>query len=139
MEVRVTTVEVPAVDVRSMRKRLGLSQASFAAKFGFQTATVRNWEQGRTRPDGPARILLAVIERHPEAVEDAVRREMVGVGNYGAGDENRTRNQQPGRLAVPNHCLTPDTKPLRADNSSIKDEAMGLAYSWRPVVYTGHF
>ena len=43
---RVTAVEVPVVDVRSMRKRLGLSQASFAAKFGFQTATVRNWEQG---------------------------------------------------------------------------------------------
>lgn len=74
VEVRVTTVQVPLVDVRAMRKRLGLSQASFAAKFGFQTATVRNWEQGRTRPDGPARVLLAVIERHPEAVEDALQR-----------------------------------------------------------------
>ncbi len=72
--VRVTTVEVPVVDVRSVRKRLSLSQASFAAKFGFQVATVRNWEQGRTRPDGPARILLAVIERHPEAVMDALTR-----------------------------------------------------------------
>ena len=57
-----------------MRARLGLSQASFAAKFGFQTATVRNWEQGRTRPDGAARILLAVIACHPEAVEDALQR-----------------------------------------------------------------
>jgi putative transcriptional regulator len=74
VEVRVTTVEVPVVDVRSMRKRLGLSQAAFAAKFGFQTGTLRNWEQGRTRPDGPARVLLAVIERHPEAVEDALQR-----------------------------------------------------------------
>jgi putative transcriptional regulator len=71
--VRVTTVEVPAIDVRSTRKRLGLSQAKFAAKFGFQPATLRNWEQGRTRPDGPARVLLAVIARHPEAVEDALR------------------------------------------------------------------
>lgn len=69
--VRLTTVEVPIIDVRAVRRRLGLSQISFAAKFGFQTATVRNWEQGRTRPDGPARILLAVIDRHPEAVEDA--------------------------------------------------------------------
>lgn len=72
--VRVTTVEVPTVDVRSVRKRLGLSQAAFAAKFGFQAATLRNWEQGRTRPDGSARVLLAVIDQHPEAVEDALRK-----------------------------------------------------------------
>lgn len=38
-------------------------------------ATLRNWQQGRTRPDGPARVLLAVIARHPEAVEDALRQE----------------------------------------------------------------
>lgn len=72
--VRVTTVEVPTIDVRSVRKRLGSSQAAFAAKFGFQAATLRNWEQGRTRPDGPARVLLAVIDQHPEAVEDALRK-----------------------------------------------------------------
>jgi putative transcriptional regulator len=71
--VRVTTVEVPVTDVRATRKHLGLSQAEFAARFGFQPATLRNWEQGRTRPDGPARVLLAVIARHPEAVEDALR------------------------------------------------------------------
>jgi len=67
--IRVTTVEVPTVDVRAVRRRLGLSQAAFAAKFGFQPATLRNWEQGRTRPDGPARVLLAVIARHPNAVD----------------------------------------------------------------------
>jgi len=73
VKVRVTDVEVPMIDVRATRKRLGLSQAQFAARFGFQPATLRNWEQGRTRPDGPARILLAVIARHPEWVEDALR------------------------------------------------------------------
>jgi putative transcriptional regulator len=73
IDVRVTTVEVPTIDVRATRQRLGLSQAAFAAKFGFQPSTLKNWEQGRTRPDGPARILLAVIARHPEAVEDALR------------------------------------------------------------------
>lgn len=72
--VRVTTVEVPVIDVKSTRRRLGLSQADFAAKFGFQAATLRNWEQGRTYPDGPARVLLAVIAKHPEAVEDALRK-----------------------------------------------------------------
>lgn len=71
---RITTIEVPAIDVRAARKRLGLTQEAFAAKFGFQSATLRNWEQGRTRPGGPARVLLAVIDRHPEAVEDALRK-----------------------------------------------------------------
>jgi len=72
--VRVTTVEVPMIDVKETRHRLGLSQAAFAAKFGFLPATLRNWEQGRTYPDGPARVLLAVIAKHPEAVEDALRK-----------------------------------------------------------------
>lgn len=70
--VRVSTVHVPMIDVRETRRKLGLSQAEFAAKFGFQAATLRNWEQGRTYPDGPARVLLAVIAKHPEAVEDSL-------------------------------------------------------------------
>jgi putative transcriptional regulator len=75
--VRVTMVSVerqPIVDVRSVRRNLGLSQSQFAARFGFTPATIKNWEQGRTQPDGPARILLAVIAHHPEAVDDALRR-----------------------------------------------------------------
>ncbi len=71
--VKVTRVEVPAVDVRSMRRKLRLSQSQFAARFGFAPASVRNWEQGRTRPEGPARVLLAVIAKHPDAVEDTLR------------------------------------------------------------------
>lgn len=74
VSVRVTTVAVPVIDVKKTRQRLGLSQSAFAAKFGFQAATLRNWEQGRTYPDGPARVLLAVIAKHPEAVEDALRK-----------------------------------------------------------------
>ena len=71
---RVTTVEIPNVDVRALRRKLGLSQSEFAARFGFLPATLKNWEQGRTRPDGPARVLLAVIACHPEAVEDALQK-----------------------------------------------------------------
>jgi putative transcriptional regulator len=70
--VRITTVHVPEVDVRQVRNRLKLSQTQFAARFGFAPASVRNWEQGRTHPHGPARILLAVIAKHPEAVQDAL-------------------------------------------------------------------
>lgn len=70
--VRVTQVSVPVIDVRAVRQKSKLSQTQFAARFGFAPALVRNREQGRTRPDGPARVLLAVIAKHPEAVEDAI-------------------------------------------------------------------
>ena len=72
--VRVTLVHVPNVDVREVRTRMGLSQAQFATKFGFPPATLRNWEQGRSRPDAPTRVLLAVIAKHPDAVEDVLRK-----------------------------------------------------------------
>lgn len=71
--VRVTLMHVPGVDVREVRTKMGLSQAQFATKFGFPPATLRNWEQGRSRPDAPTRVLLAVIAKHPEAVEDVLR------------------------------------------------------------------
>lgn len=71
--VRVTTVEVPvAVDVRAIRRRLGLTQAEFARRFGFSPGSVRNWEQGHRTPQGPARVLLRVIDREPDAVNRAL-------------------------------------------------------------------
>ena len=69
---QVTVVQVPRADVREIRRCMGLSQSQFAAKFGFPLATLQNWEQGRARPDTPTRVLLAVIARHPEAVEDVL-------------------------------------------------------------------
>jgi len=72
--VPVTLVDVPEIDVRKVRLKMRLSQAQFATKFGFPPATLRNWEQGRSRPDTPTRVLLAVIAKHPEAVEDVLRK-----------------------------------------------------------------
>jgi putative transcriptional regulator len=69
---RVTLVKVPEIDVREVRQKMGLSQAQFATKFGLPPATLRNWEQGRARPDAPTRVLLAVIAKHPEAVEEVL-------------------------------------------------------------------
>jgi putative transcriptional regulator len=71
--VRVTLVHVPEVNIREVRAKMGLSRAQFATKFGLPPATLRNWEQGRSRPDAPTRVLLAVIAKHPEAVEDVLR------------------------------------------------------------------
>src|SRR4051812_36713969 len=71
--VRITMVNVPEIDIRRVRMKMGLSQAQFAMKFGFPPATLRNWEQGRSRPDAPTRVLLAVIAKHPAAVEDVLQ------------------------------------------------------------------
>jgi putative transcriptional regulator len=52
---------------RNIRSRTGLTQAAFAARIGVPVETVRNWEQGKRSPRGPARALLKVIEEAPEA------------------------------------------------------------------------
>jgi putative transcriptional regulator len=66
-------VHVPHdVDVKAIRNRLGLTQAGFAARFGFPKSTVTDWEQRRRKPEASARILLTIIDREPEAVERAL-------------------------------------------------------------------
>lgn len=59
-------------DVRAVRKKLGQSQTAFAAMIGVSVATLRNWEQGRRRPEGPARALLRVAAKNPKAVKEAL-------------------------------------------------------------------
>ena len=54
--------------VRDLRRRARLTQQEFAAKLGVPVETIRNWEQGKRMPRGPARALLAVIAHAPEAV-----------------------------------------------------------------------
>ena len=67
-------VHVPAdVDVVRIRRKLKLSQSEFATRFGIAPGTLRDWEQKRKRPEGPARVLLMVIEREPDAVQRAIR------------------------------------------------------------------
>ncbi|MBC7793424.1 MAG: helix-turn-helix domain-containing protein [Clostridia bacterium] len=60
------------VDVRKLRERLGVSQSEFAAVFNLPIATIKNWEQGRRHPEGPAKALLMVIDHSPEAVFSAI-------------------------------------------------------------------
>lgn len=54
--------------VRDLRLRSQLTQAEFAAKLGVPIETIRNWEQGKRSPRGPARALLAVVAHAPETV-----------------------------------------------------------------------
>lgn len=58
----------PHEDARAIRARTGLTQAAFARQIGVPVATLRNWEQGRRRPDGPARVLLALLAKDPNIV-----------------------------------------------------------------------
>jgi Predicted transcriptional regulator len=60
------------VDVRGVRATTGLSQAKFAELLGIELATLRNWEQGRRDPTGPARALLRAIRKDPVAVIKAL-------------------------------------------------------------------
>ena len=64
--------EFAPVDVKAIRQRLGKSQAEFARMIGISVATLQNWEQGRRRPEGPARALLRVAAANPEAVAAAL-------------------------------------------------------------------
>ena len=60
------------IDVRDLRRSLGLSRPKFASQFGFNVSTVRQWEEGRRSPDAAGRALLAVIKIAPEIVREAV-------------------------------------------------------------------
>ena len=60
------------VDVREIREKLGLTQAQFADMLCISLATLRNWEQGRTYPEGAAIALLRVAEFKPRAVLEAL-------------------------------------------------------------------
>jgi len=59
-------------DVRAIRSKLEKSQEEFALMIGVSVATLQNWEQGRRRPEGPARALLRVAAKNPQVVAKAL-------------------------------------------------------------------
>ena len=64
----------PAVNVAAIRGKAGLSQTAFSRRIGVSVGTLRNWEQGRRKPEGPARVLLALLDRDPQIVETLLAR-----------------------------------------------------------------
>lgn len=62
------------VDVAALRKRTHMTQAGFAARFGFPVATLRHWEQGTRRPRGATLVLLNVIQHNPVLVLRALEK-----------------------------------------------------------------
>ena len=67
------TFRFAPADVKAIRSRLGKSQAEFSLMIGVSVATLRNWEQGRRTPEGPALALLRVVSAAPRAVTRALR------------------------------------------------------------------
>ena|SRR5688500_14312731 len=66
-------VHVPSqVNVAAIRRQLDMTQAEFAARFGFSLDTLRHWEQGKRRPEGAARAYLTVIARASDVVQAAL-------------------------------------------------------------------
>src|SRR5262245_60263704 len=68
--------KVRAADVKAIRQRLGQSQTEFARMIGVSVATLQNWEQGRRKPEGPARALLTVAAENPKVVARALANSM---------------------------------------------------------------
>lgn len=70
---RIMRGELAPGDVAALRRFIGLTQARFAEALGISVHTLRNWEQDRRTPEGPALALLRIAARHPGVVRENVR------------------------------------------------------------------
>ena len=59
-------------DIVALRRFVGLTQVAFATALGISVHTLRNWEQGRRKPDGPALALLRIAARHPKIIRESL-------------------------------------------------------------------
>ena len=67
--------EIKPPEIKTVREKLDVSQNEFALMIGVSVRTLQNWEQGRRKPEGPAKALLRIASRNPDAVLDALHRE----------------------------------------------------------------
>jgi putative transcriptional regulator len=67
---RYAAIEEP--DVVAIRKKYDMTQQEFSSLLGISVGTLRNWEQGRRKPQGPAKVLLKIAEKRPKAILDSL-------------------------------------------------------------------
>ena len=67
---RHTVIEEP--DVVAIREKYDMTQKEFSSLLGISVGTLRNWEQGRRKPQGPAKVLLKIAEKRPKAILDSL-------------------------------------------------------------------
>jgi len=73
-EIELKSYTLPGpINVKAIRKKVGMSQSEFASAFALNRRTLQEWEQGKTAPDNAVRAYLTVIERNPKAVVEALR------------------------------------------------------------------
>ena len=65
-------IQMNPADIKTIRKKLDKSQSEFALMIGVSVSTLQNWEQGRRRPEGPARALLKIASENPEMVAQSL-------------------------------------------------------------------
>jgi putative transcriptional regulator len=65
---------LPSLELKAVRQRLGLSQQDFAERYGVPLSALRNWEQGRRKPDTVANLLLHLIDDEPDLIANAILR-----------------------------------------------------------------
>jgi putative transcriptional regulator len=98
-------VSVPAeINVKSIRKRLQMTQAAFSETFGFSLDAVKHWEGGRRTPEASARAFLTVIAKNPKAVISALHSPRKGPK---AATADRNPVQRPRKSAKPSAPVTP--------------------------------
>ena len=69
---RAVVHEFKPVDVKNIRAKVGMSQSEFASAFGISVSTLRHWERGDRKPNGPALVLLTVVAKEPRVVLNAL-------------------------------------------------------------------
>ena len=74
-DARVHEIAIPDIDVAEVRAKTGLSQTEFARSIGVAKGTLLNWEHGRRTPNGPAQVLLALIARNPNVVQELLSKQ----------------------------------------------------------------
>ncbi len=84
------TTEFAPIDIKGIRKQLDKSQSEFALMIGVSLSTLQNWEQGRRRPDGPARALLKVAAENPDVVAASLAQRGSSVTTSASGTRSKT-------------------------------------------------
>jgi len=101
-------------EVRALREQFGLSQDKFADLVGISVGALRNREQGRRKPEGPARLLLRVASRRPEALLDIGREQPKRADRTPSHSTGRTKNFAPPIPAssIKHHEIDEDNLPF---------------------------
>jgi putative transcriptional regulator len=87
----ITVHELPDLDVATVRAKTRLSQGEFARAFGVAVGTLQGWEQGRRKPEGPARALLTLIDHDPVSVGNTLTAARMGAKRSTARAERHVR------------------------------------------------